>query len=140
MHSLLLSINTTSRQLYCFDIIWCLEFYFPDWSWIKNKKTKYGWSNFTNTYCVQQIPTVSNKYLLCANTYCVQQIPTVSNIIPTVSNKYLLCPTNTYCVQQIPTVSNIIPTVFNKYLLCPTSYLHVLCSTNTYCVQHHMVS
>ena len=131
MHSLLLSINTTSRQLYCFDIIWCLEFYFPDWSWIKNKKTKYGWSNFTNTYCVQQIPTVSNKYLLCpTNTYCVQ-IPTVSNKYLLCPTSYLLCPTNTYCVQhhtycvqQIPTVSNIIPTctVFNKYLLCPTSY------------------
>jgi hypothetical protein len=133
MHSLLLSINTTSRQLYCFDIIWCLEFYFPDWSWIKNKKTKYGWSNFTNTYCVQQIPTVSNKYLLCpTNTYCVQQIPTVC--------KYLLCPTNTYCVQHHTYCVQQIPTVSNKYLLCPTSYLHVLCSTNTYCVQHHMVS
>ena len=117
MHSLLLSINTTSRQLYCFDIIWCLEFYFPDWSWIKNKKTKYGWSNFTNTYCVQQIPTVSNKYLLCpTNTYCVQ-IPTVSNKYLLCPTSYLLCSTNTYCVQhhtymycvqQIPTVSNII--------------------------------
>ena len=45
-HSWLLSINGASGSHYCFDVIWCTEFNFPDGS--SKQEIKIWWSNHAN--------------------------------------------------------------------------------------------